>query len=77
MQLTDRGHKAFERKQAGGTLPKHLLDTAMARMNPELDLKELGKLLNPPISKAGTAHRLNRIIEIAKLMKRHVVWKKT
>lgn len=58
--------KLLEEKNMLSTLPKHLYDTAMVRLeNPELDLKELGKLMNPPISKAGTAHRLNRILEIA------------
>lgn len=33
--------------------------------NPDLSLKELGEMLNPPIGKSGVNHRLNRIIEIA------------
>jgi DNA-binding transcriptional regulator WhiA len=67
--------RLLEEKNMLGTLPKHLLDTAMARIeNPELDLKELGKLLNPPISKAGTAHRLNRIIEIANKIDEKDMW---
>lgn len=48
------------------TLPEYLKETAFIRLeNPDLDLKELGKLMNPPISKAGAAHRLKKIIEIA------------
>lgn len=48
------------------TLPENLKETAFVRLeNPDLDLKELGKLLNPPISKAGTAHRLKKLIELA------------
>lgn len=33
--------------------------------NPDISLKELGEMLDPPIGKSGVNHRLNRIIEIA------------
>lgn len=33
--------------------------------NPDVSLKELGEMANPPIGKSGVNHRLNRIIEIA------------
>lgn len=33
--------------------------------NPDVSLKELGEMTNPPIGKSGVNHRLNRIIEIA------------
>lgn len=33
--------------------------------NPELSLRDIGKLLNPPISRSGVNHRITRILEIA------------
>ena len=33
--------------------------------NEDLTLKELGELLNPPISKSGVNHRLKKIEDIA------------
>ena len=38
--------------------------------NPDLSIEMLGKKLNPPISKSGANHRLKKIIEIAKEMKK-------
>lgn len=43
-----------------------LQQVALLRLeNPELSLKELGSLLNPPIGKSGVNHRLNKIVAIA------------
>lgn len=36
---------------------------------PEVSLKDLGQLLNPPIGKSGVNHRLNRIVELAEELK--------
>ncbi|MBE7026796.1 MAG: DNA-binding protein WhiA [Ruminococcaceae bacterium] len=48
------------------SLPSTLGEIAALRVqNPEISLKELGTLLNPPIGKSGVNHRLERICEIA------------
>ena len=48
------------------SLPSTLGEIATLRVqNPEMSLKELGTLLNPPIGKSGVNHRLERICEIA------------
>lgn len=48
------------------SLPPVLGEIAELRLeNPEMSLKELGALLNPPIGKSGVNHRLERICEIA------------
>ncbi|MBR5336779.1 MAG: DNA-binding protein WhiA [Lachnospiraceae bacterium] len=48
------------------SLPEGLEQVARLRLeNPELPLKELGELLNPPVGKSGVNHRLRKISEIA------------
>lgn len=48
------------------SLPDNLRDIAVLRLeNPDASLKELGEMLNPPISKSGVNHRLNKLIQIA------------
>ncbi|MBR6558112.1 MAG: DNA-binding protein WhiA [Clostridia bacterium] len=47
-------------------LSAELVYTAKLRMeHPELTLYELSKLTNPPVSKSGLNHRLNKILEYA------------
>lgn len=47
-------------------LPAPLLEVALIRLdNPDISLKELGEMLNPPISKSGVNHRFKKIEEIA------------
>lgn len=47
-------------------LSKPLYDVAVLRLeNPDLSLSALGRLLNPPISRSGVNHRLDRIVKIA------------
>ncbi|MHB1485405.1 MAG: DNA-binding protein WhiA [Saccharofermentanales bacterium] len=49
-----------------GTLPKELQDAAQMRMDyPDLSLKELGELMNPPLGKSGMNHRLKKLEQIA------------
>lgn len=49
-----------------GTLPDSLRKVAELRLaNPDLSLSEIGKLLDPPLTKSGVSHRLKRIMEIA------------
>lgn len=47
-------------------LPPVLEEMAKLRLeNPDANLKELGDLVNPPISKSGVNHRLKKIIKYA------------
>lgn len=49
-----------------GNLPDQLQEIARLRLeNPEVALKELGELLQPPLGKSGVNHRLRRLGEIA------------
>lgn len=48
------------------SLPEGLAEIAILRVeNPDISLVELGKMLNPPLSKSGVNHRLRRIDKIA------------
>lgn len=47
-------------------LPEQLREIAVLRLeDPQASLRELGAMLNPPISRSGVHHRLQRISEIA------------
>ena len=47
-------------------LPQELQTVANARLdNPDLSLNELVDVIEPPISKSGLNHRLNKIIKIS------------
>ncbi len=49
-----------------GTLSENLKSIAELRLdNPDVPLKELGEMLDPPIGKSGVNHRLRRLSEIA------------
>lgn len=49
-----------------GLLPQELRELAELRWdNPEMSLRELGAALDPPISRSGVNHRLQRIMEFA------------
>jgi cell division protein WhiA len=57
-ELTERGGLPL--------LPPDLQDTAGIRLeNPDLSIKELGELLNPPLGKSGMNHRLKRLEQAA------------
>ena len=48
------------------SLPEDLRELALLRsQNPEMSLRELGQSLNPPLSRSGVHHRLQRIVELA------------
>ncbi|MBQ4105084.1 MAG: DNA-binding protein WhiA [Clostridia bacterium] len=48
------------------SLPAQLYEIAVLRKdNPELSLRDLGALLDPPISRSGVNHRLMKIMELA------------
>lgn len=56
----------IKEKRGLSSLPNVLEEMARLRMeNPDANLKELGELLKPPISKSGVNHRLKKIIKIA------------
>lgn len=49
-----------------GNLPEPLAQMARIRLeHPEVPLKELGTMLEPPIGKSGVNHRLRKLCEIA------------
>ena len=58
--------KLIQQKMGINKLPQSLQQIALLRVeNEDLTLKELGELLNPPISKSGVNHRLKKIEDIA------------
>lgn len=58
--------KKIKSRSAMTKLPAVLREIAEVReMYPDVSLKELGGMLNPPIGKSGVNHRLNRIMEYA------------
>lgn len=53
-------------------LPDNLRQIAELRLDePEISLKDLGEMLNPPIGKSGVNHRLRKISEIANELRRN------
>ncbi len=47
-------------------LPKNLQQVARLRLeNPDMSLRELGAAMEPPLSRSGVNHRLQRILEFA------------
>ena len=58
--------KLIQQKIGISKLPANLQQIALLRVeNEDLTLKELGELLDPPISKSGVNHRLKKIEDIA------------
>ena len=48
------------------TLNKQLYEVAVIRLdNSDMNLKDIGEMLNPPVGKSGVNHRLRKISEIA------------
>ncbi|MBO4495089.1 MAG: DNA-binding protein WhiA [Clostridiales bacterium] len=57
--------EALLASEKAGRIPKELLDVARLHIdNPGLSLTELGKLMDPPISKSGMNHRLKKLIDM-------------
>lgn len=51
------------------SLPQNLYEIALLRLeNPDVSLTELGKMLEPPLSKSGVNHRLRKIERMAESM---------
>lgn len=56
----------LERTVGLESLPPQLYEIAVARRdNPELSLRDLGEMLEPPISRSGVNHRLMKLMELA------------
>ena len=56
----------IQQKMGLDSLPELLRETAQARLSwPDVSLKELGALLDPPVGKSGVNHRLRKLKEIA------------
>ncbi len=57
----------IKKKKGLDFLSEPLREMAEIRLkNPDLSLSELGGMFNPPLSRSGVNHRLNRIIKISK-----------
>ena len=62
--------KLIHNKIGISSLPENLQEIALLRVeNEDMSLKELGEMLNPPISKSGVNHRLKKIEQIANDLK--------
>ena len=62
--------KLIQNKIGISSLPENLQEIALLRVeHEEMSLKELGEMLNPPISKSGVNHRLKKIEQIANDLK--------
>jgi len=54
-------------------LSDELKETANLRLeNIEISLQEIGEISNPPVSKSGIKHRMQKIIDIAKELREHL-----
>ena len=59
--------KSIEESVGLLSLPQELRELARLRLeNPEWTLRQLGEALNPPISRSGVNHRMNRLLELGK-----------
>ncbi|MBR1866539.1 MAG: DNA-binding protein WhiA [Lachnospiraceae bacterium] len=60
----------IEQTRGLGYLNDSLRELAQMRLEePDANLSELGKMLNPPVSKSGVNHRLRKISNIAKALR--------
>lgn len=68
-QAAARQLSAIEKLEATvglSSLPSQLYEIALLRRdNPELSLRDLGQLADPPISRSGVNHRLMKLVEMA------------
>ena len=62
----------FLKQEIGlGRLPEKLKQIAELRLEyPELNLKELGEMLQPPVGKSGINHRLRKLQELAEELRK-------
>ncbi len=60
--------RELQKKGEFEKLSENLKEIAIIRLeNPDVSLTELGQMLKEPIGKSGVNHRLNKILEIAKI----------
>ena len=63
--------KYIQKRHKFNQLTEPLKEIAQLRLeNPESSLEELGKMLEPPISKSGVNHRMKKLDEFAKELKK-------
>ena len=63
--------KPLQMQMGLSSLPEPLQEIAKVRLDhPDMPLKDLGQLLNPPVGKSGVNHRLRRISEIAEKLRK-------
>lgn len=63
----------IEQRKGFGSLNEGLRQIAELRLQePEVPLKELGELLQPPVSKSGVNHRLRKLSEIAEDLRNEI-----
>ncbi|KHD37716.1 sporulation regulator WhiA [Clostridium acetobutylicum] len=63
--------KLIEKQIGLSRLPENLREVAKLRLNyPDESLKELGKMLEPPVGKSGVNHRLRKIEKIAEELRK-------
>lgn len=61
-----RAIEKIAREKGLRSLPEQLREIAQARLEyPDVSLKELGNLLDPPLGKSGVNHRMRKLMEIA------------
>lgn len=64
------GIRRIEEKTGLDALPSELRELARIRLaHPDVSLSELGKMLDPPLSKSGVNHRLERLKKTAEELK--------
>ena len=62
--------RRIERQRGLDSLPEELRELARLRLdNPDLSLRELGQALDPPLSRSGVNHRLERLLSLAQELK--------
>ncbi|NLZ45493.1 MAG: DNA-binding protein WhiA [Clostridiales bacterium] len=63
----------IEKIKGLSSLTDDLREIAEIRLeNPDINLKELGQAVNPPISRSGANHRFNRIAKIADQLRKDI-----
>jgi len=61
--------KKLQKTKEFDKLPENLKEIAKIRLeNPDASLQELGQMLKEPIGKSGVNHRLNKIIDLGRIM---------
>ena len=60
--------RRLERSGGLENLPPELQTLARLRLeNPELSLRELGEALEPPLTRSGVNHRMQKLLKLAQM----------